>query len=85
MVTWRWLNGDGVVTAGNSRQYGDYIVIIANGISVTELLAINNGDYTVTFQSPCSHSVMYVVNDWKVVFMCWWEFVSHWLDEGYTL
>ena len=45
----------GVVTVVNCRQHIDYNAI---GSSVTVLLAVNNGDYTITIQSPCSHSVL---------------------------
>ena len=47
------IDSDGAVTIVNSWQHGDYTPI---GSSVTVLPAVNNGDYTVTVQSPCCHS-----------------------------
>ena len=51
-VTTKWLDGDGVVTVDNCRQHSDWA---ANGSVVTILPAVENGDYTVTVQSLCSH------------------------------
>ena len=42
-----------VINVVNCQQDGDWI---ANGIVVTMLQAINNGDYTVTIQSPCTEA-----------------------------
>ena len=49
-----WLDSDGVVIVNNCQQHGDWA---ANGSVVTVLPAVNNGDYTVTVQSLCSHWV----------------------------
>ena len=51
-VTTQWLDSDSVVTVDNCQQHGDWA---ASGSVVTVLLAVNNGDYTVTIQSLCSH------------------------------
>ena len=51
-VTTQWLDGDSVVTVHICKQHSDYTAI---GSSVTMLLAVVNGDYTVTVQSLCSH------------------------------
>ena len=48
------------------RQNGDYTAI---GSSVTVLLAVNNGDCTVTAQSPWSHCIYYVT-DGILVMLC---------------
>ena len=52
VTTW-WLDTDSLVTVGNCRQHGDWA---ANGSVVTVLPGVKNSDYTVTVQSPCSHS-----------------------------
>ena len=51
-VTTKWLDSDSVVTVVNCWQHGDYTAI---GSLLTVLLAVVNGDYTVTVQSLCSH------------------------------
>ena len=51
-VTTQWLDSDGVVTVDNCQQHGDWA---ANGSLITVPPAANNGDYTVTVQSLCSH------------------------------
>ena len=53
-VTARWLNSDCVVTVDNYRQHGDWA---ANCNVVTVLPGLDDSDYTVTVQSPCSHCV----------------------------
>ena len=52
VTTW-WLDGDSLVTIANCQQHGDWA---ANGSVVTVLLAVVNGDYTVTVKSTCSHN-----------------------------
>ena len=51
-VTTRWLDSDGVVTGDKCQQHG----------AVTLLAAVNNSDYTVTVQSPCSHCAAWVTD-----------------------
>ena len=53
-VAIQWLDSDSVVTVVNCLQRGVYTAI---GSSVTMLLAVIKGDYTVTVQSPCGHCV----------------------------
>ena len=53
-MTTRWQYSDIVVTVVYFWQHGDWAT---NGSVVTVLPAVDNGDYTFTVPSPCSHSV----------------------------
>ena len=55
LVTGQW-QCNGVVTMVNYQQHGDWG---ANDFVVTVVPAVNNSDYTVTVQSPDSHSAAY--------------------------
>ena len=50
-----WLESGGVVTIVNCQQHSDW----AANDSVLTLLPAINSDYTITFQSPSSHSAVY--------------------------
>ena len=56
-VTTQWLQHDSVVTFDNCRQHGDWTTQLFNCV-VSVLLAVNNGDDTITVQSLCR------IGDW---------------------
>ena len=53
-MTTQWLDSESEVIIDNCRQHGDYTAISS---LFTMLPAVQNSDYTITFQSPCSHCV----------------------------
>ena len=77
VTTW-WLDSDSIVTVANCRQHGDWA---ANCSVVTVLLAVNNGDYTVTVQHSnwWKRSFAVVVHSNGIFYamsMCWMEEVG---------